>query len=267
MHLTQINIYPIKSLKGITLKEAKVEARGLQYDRRWMLTDLNGHFFTQREFPKMATIEVSVDADGLKVAAPGAGELKIGPGPDPRGAEMVQIWKDSTRAVAYGAEINGWFSSVLETDCRLVYMADEFRREVDPDFAIGDDIVSFADGYPFLVISENSLNDLNNKLEEPLPMNRFRPNLVVSGADAFAEHDWRKFSVGENIFYGVKPCKRCVITTIDQTSGEFTGKEPLKTLATYRDVPGGVIFGENLLSANPGGTIRVGDEVTVMEKK
>jgi uncharacterized protein YcbX len=267
MHLTQINIYPIKSLKGITLKEAKVEARGLQYDRRWMLTDLNGHFFTQREFPKMATIEVSVDADGLTAAAPGAGELKIGPRPNPRGAETVQIWKDSTQAVAYGAEINGWFSSVLETDCQLVYMADEFRREVDPAFAVADDIVSFADGYPFLVISENSLNDLNSKLEEPLPMNRFRPNLVVSGADAFAEHNWRKFSVGENIFYGVKPCKRCVITTIDQTSGEFTGNEPLKTLATYRDVPGGVIFGENLLSANPGGTIRVGDEVTVMEKK
>lgn len=267
MHLAQINIYPIKSLKGIGLKEAKVEPRGLQYDRRWMITDREAKFLTQREFPKMATIRISIGDRGLELSAPDSAGLTVDFAPKNGLAQTVTIWKDSPQALVYEDEVNDWFSRVLETPCQLVYMPDEFTRGVDPDFAVADDIVSFADGYPFLVIGEGSLNDLNGKLGEPLPMNRFRPNLVISGSEAFAEHGWRKFSVGENIFYGVKPCKRCVITTIDQDEGVFTGKEPLQTLATYRGVPGGVIFGENLLSANPGGIIRVGDEVTVLERK
>ncbi len=267
MHLAEINIYPIKSLKGISLKEAKVEPRGLQYDRRWMITDRNAKFLTQREFPKMATIRISIGDEGLELSAPDSDGLAVSFEPKNGREQTVTIWKDSPRALVYEDEVNDWFSRVLETPCQLVYMPDEFEREVDPDFAVADDIVSFADAYPFLVIGEGSLNDLNSKLEEPLPMNRFRPNLVVSGSEAFAEHEWRKFSVGENIFYGVKPSKRCVITTVDQDEGIFTGKEPLRTLATYRDVPGGVIFGENLLSANPGGIIRVGDDVSVIERK
>jgi uncharacterized protein YcbX len=267
MHLSQINIYPVKSLKGISLTEARVEGRGLQHDRRWMITDLDGKFFTQRELPKMATIETSITKDGLLLKAAGCGEINVGFGPDGRSEQTVEIWKDTPQALKYQNGVNKWLTEVLETDCQLVYMPDDLIRKVDPDFAVADDVVSFADGYPFLVISEGSLNDLNDKLEAPLPMNRFRPNLVVSGAKPFAEHDWRKFSVGENIFYGVKPCKRCVMTTIDQVEGVFTGKEPLKTLATYRSVPGGVIFGENLLVETPGGVIKVGDEVKAVEMK
>ncbi len=267
MHLSEINIYPVKSLKGISLKEARIEGRGLQYDRRWMITDGGGKFFTQRELPKMATIETSITADGLVLKAASHGEINAGFAPGERSEQTVEIWNDKPQALKYQNGVNKWLTEVLETDCQLVFMPDDFRREVDPNFAVADDVVSFADAYPFLVIGEGSLEDLNSKLEERLPMNRFRPNLVAAGAEPFEEHSWRKFSVGENIFYGVKPCKRCVITTVDQQLGEFTGKEPLKTLATYRGVPGGVIFGENLLSENPGGTIRVGDEIKVIEKK
>jgi uncharacterized protein YcbX len=267
MHLSQINIYPIKSLKGISLTEAMIGDRGLQYDRRWMITDKSGKFFTQRELPKMATITVSIGEDGLRLSAPGAHEVTVEFKPEDGKETSVTIWNDEPQALVYRNGINDWLSRVLETECQLVHMADEHRRDVEPERAINDDIVSFADAYPFLVISEASLEDLNSKLEEQLPMNRFRPNLVVSGATPFDEHNWRKFSVGENIFYGVKPCKRCVMTTIDQDRGEFTGKEPLKTLATYRGVPGGVIFGENLLAENPGGVVRVGDEIKVIEMK
>jgi uncharacterized protein YcbX len=267
MHLSQINIYPIKSLKGISLTEAMIGDRGLQYDRRWMITDKSGKFFTQRELPKMATITVSIAEDGLRLSAPGAPDVTVEFKPEDGRETSVTIWNDEPQALVYRNGINDWLSRVLETECQLVHMADEHRRSVEPDRAINDDIVSFADAYPFLVISEASLEDLNSKLEEQLPMNRFRPNLVVSGATPIDEHNWRKFSVGKNIFYGVKPCKRCVMTTIDQDSGEFTGKEPLKTLATYRGVPGGVIFGENLLAENPGGVVRVGDEIRVIESK
>lgn len=267
MHLSEIIIYPVKSLKGISLGEAKVEGRGLQYDRRWMITDRDGKFFTQRELPRMATIETSITSGGLLLKAPGQGEISAGFGPGERFEQTVEIWNDKPQALRYQNGVNEWLTQVLETDCQLVYMPDDFRREVDPNYAINDDVVSFADAGPFLIISEGSLEDLNSKLEEKLPMNRFRPNFVVSGVGAFDEHTWRKFTIGENLFYGIKPSKRCVMTTIDQERGEFTGKEPLKTLATYRAVSGGVIFGENLLSENPGGTVKVGDEVRVIEKK
>lgn len=267
MKLTEINIYPVKSLKGISLHEATVEGRGLQHDRRWMLTNSDGKFWTQRELPKMATITTAITDDGLVLSAPGNGEVSAGFGPENREEQTVEIWQDSPKALRYTNGINDWLRQVLDADVQLVYMHDDFRREVEPEYAVNDDIVSFADAYPFLVISEETLGFLNQKLEQPLPMNRFRPNLVVAGAEVHGEHNWRKFSVGENVFYGVKPCKRCVMTTVDQQSGEFTGKEPLKTLATYRSVPGGVIFGENLLIENPGGVIRVGDEVKVIESK
>jgi uncharacterized protein YcbX len=267
MHLAEISIYPVKSLKGIRLTEAVVEARGLQFDRRWMITDKDGKFFTQRELPKMATIMTGITDQGLVLAADGLGEINAGFGPLERVEQVVEVWDDKPRALKYENNVNEWLSQVLETDCQLVYMPDDTRRAAEITLKDNNDIVSFADAYPFLLISENSLNDLNGRLPEPLPMDRFRPNFVVSGAEAFDEHNWKKFSVGENIFYGVKACKRCVMTTIDQQSGELTGKEPLKTLATYRAVKGGVIFGENLLIENPGGVIRIGDEVKVIETK
>lgn len=279
MHISEINIYPIKSLKGISVDSAVVEERGLRYDRRWMLTNPDGMFMTQREFPAMALISVWIEDDGLGAAADRFGDVFIPFEPDSDRRQHVTIWQSICEGIVYGGALNEWFSDVLGTDCQLVYMPDDSRRSVNPRFDRGDEVVSFADGYPLMVISEASLEDLNARLDEPLPMNRFRPNLVVTGADAFEEDSWDRVRIGDAEFRSTKPCERCVITTVDQARGEFTGKEPLKTLASYRmakDVipdlydslgvgPNAVLFGQNLIAENSGAVINVGDEIEVIE--
>jgi len=288
MHISEINIYPIKSLKGISLDSAVVEERGLQYDRRWMLTTRDGMFFTQREFPRMATLSVWIEEDGsgLGVAADRFGDVFVPSQPDTGDKQQVTIWQSVCEGEVYGGALNEWFSDVIGTNCQLVYMPDQTRRSVNKRFDHGDDVVSFADGYPLMVLSEATLEDLNQRLSRdadksvrsPLPMNRFRPNLVVSGSTAFAEDAWDKVRIGEAVFRSTKPCERCVMTTVDQSIGEFTGKEPLKTLASYRmakDVmpdryeslgvgANAVLFGQNLIAESVGATVSVGDAVQVM---
>lgn len=305
MQISEINIYPIKSLKGISLDSSLVEERGLQYDRRWMLTDPAGMFFTQREVPRMATISVAVESGELRVASKTSGEMSIPFEPDTGDRQTVTIWQSVCEGLVYGGEVSEWFSDVLGTNCRLVYMPDSSRRGVNELFNSGNDIVSFADGYPLLVIGEASLADLNERLAnnfseipprhrsgdtppqkggelfEPLPMNRFRPNIVVYGSDAFAEDRWKSICVGEAIFRGTKPCERCVVTTVDQQLGKFDGKEPLKTLASYRlakmvmpdhlEALGlnetAVLFGQNLIAESAGATVNVGDRVEILESR
>ena len=268
MHLSEIYIYPVKSLKGISLSEAQVEDRGLRLDRRWMLVDDKNQFLTQREFPRMAIVNISVDRDSLTAAIEDSKKI-IPFFPNSNENASVKIWKSRVRARVYAAEINEWFSEMIGTKCRLVLMPEEVKRKVDPFYAVRKfkNIVSFADGYPFLLIGEGSLRDLNSKLETPLPMNRFRPNLVVKESQPFAEDGWKKIKIGEKIFHVVKPCDRCIITTVDQETGERNGKEPLKTLSTYRNRNGKVLFGQNLIAENPGASIRVGDKVEVIENK
>jgi len=288
MQISEINIYPIKSLKGITLDSATVEPRGLQHDRRWMLSTPDGMFFTQREFPRMALIEVGV-GDDLYVTAEGFGTLEIPLEPGTGNRQQVTIWQNICEGEIYSGVVSEWFSDVLGTDCQLVYMPDNTRREVNGLFNAGEDVVSFADGYPLLVIGEASLADLNRRMEEiqagrmpalQLPMNRFRPNIVVSGSNAYAEDDWGKIRIGDAVFRSSKPCERCVTTTVDQAKGKFDGKEPLKTLASYRMakdvIPNrlesfgmsetAVLFGQNLIPETTGVSISVGDKVAVMEK-
>ena len=278
MKISQINIYPIKSLKGISLNEAVIEKRGLQYDRRWMLVDENGVFFTQREFPKMATIAIDLNENSLEVSSDEFENLLIPNQPTTDEKIKVRVWQSICDAIVLENNINQWFSEVLQTNCRLVYMPDESEREVNPLFNQNDDIVSFADGYPFLIIGENSLVDLNSRLENEIPMNRFRPNFVVQNSDAFAEDNWKKLSIGNTIFRTTKLCERCVITTVDQNGGFFTGKEPLKTLVNYRlakDVfpdnfesfglgKNAVLFGQNLIAENFGETVKIGDDVKIL---
>lgn len=309
MQVSEINIYPIKSLKGISLDSATVEARGLRFDRRWMLTTPDGVFFTQREFPRMAAVTTAVTSDGLRVTSDRAGELNIPFEPDSGERQRVTVWQSVCDGLVYKGAVSEWFSDAIGTRCQLVYMPDASERHINPRFDRGEDIVSFADGYPLLVIGEASLADINKRLADnadlpprrgsrdtphnqggeqeseptgfrPLPMDRFRPNLVVSGTKAFAEDDWLRVRVGEAVFRSTKPCARCVITTVDQARGEFDGKEPLKTLATYRmakDVmperyaslglgPNDVLFGQNLVPENPGATVNVRDEVEVLER-
>ena len=278
MKISQINIYPIKSLKGISLNEAIIEKRGLQYDRRWMLVDDNSVFFTQREFPKMATMAISLNENGLEVSTDEFENLLLPYQPTTDEKIKVRVWQSICDAIVSENKINQWFSEVLQTNCRLVYMPDESEREVNPLFNQNDDIVSFADGYPFLIIGENSLVDLNSRLENEISMNRFRPNFVVQNSGAFAEDCWKKLSIGNTIFRATKPSERCVITTVDQNGGFFTGKEPLKTLANYRlakDVfpnnfesfgsdKNAVLFGQNLIAENFGEMVKIGDDVKIL---
>lgn len=269
MKLSEINIYPVKSLGGISLTETKVENRGLQFDRRWMLVDENNQFLTQRESPKMATLKVEIKAENLLISS-GGENISISIEPKRTETEKVKIWSSVCRAEIYEKEINQWFSSVLETNCKLALMTEKSQRKVNYHYAVrATDTVSFADAYPFLLIGENSLADLNSRLSQPLPMNRFRPNFVVSGAEAFAEDDWKKIRIGTTNFHLVKPCARCVITTIDQATGISGGTEPLKTLAKYRIPPRSVkkkiLFGQNLIAENAGEILRVGETVEILE--
>lgn len=271
MFLSEINIYPIKSLRGISLQMAKIERRGLEFDRRWMLIDENNKFMTQREFPKMATLEVKIMENALQISSDGE-KLLVPFGVETKRAEKVQIWQNRCAAEIYEKPVNEWFSDVLETNCRLALMPEETRRKVNYFYAVRkDDHVSFADAYPFLLIGESSLDALNTRLESKLPMNRFRPNLVVSGAEAFAEDGWKRIKIGTEIFHVVKPCARCVITTIEQSKGEKQGVEPLKTLATFRipkrSLKKKILFGQNLIAEREGEVLKVGDKIEVLETK
>jgi uncharacterized protein YcbX len=279
MKISEINIYPIKSLGGISLNESIVEKRGLRFDRRWMLVDENADLITQREFSKMATISVEILDDGLRVSTKDFDSLEIPYKPNFPETIKVRVWDSFCPALVLENNINEWFSEVLQTKARLVYMPDETKREINKTFNAGGEIVSFADGYPLLVINENSLKTLNEKLEKKIPMNRFRPNLVVEGAEGFSEDVWKKIKIGKTVFRATKPCARCVITTIDQQTGISDIKEPLKTLAKFRKAlevypnnyeklgldKNSVLFGQNLVAENTGEIIKFGDEIVVIE--
>ena len=269
MRISEINIYPIKSLKGISMTEAEVEDRGFEHDRRWMLVDENNKFITQREFPVMARIDVSIGIEGLGITFEGDRIFVPAVPPANGKPKRVTVWDSSVKSEFYPEDIYKWFSEILGIKCRLAAMTEISDRKVSPFYAVRKfkDVVSFADGYPYLLIGQGSLMDLNARLVQPVPMNRFRPSLVVEGSDPFAEDTWKRIRVGSTEFHIVKPCGRCVMTTIDQSRGEKTGTEPLKTLASYRTKRGKVLFGQNLIAEAPGGTVRVGDEIEVLEFK
>jgi uncharacterized protein len=263
--VSALYLYPIKSCAGIPLEVAEIGPRGIQGDRAFMLVDSSGRFITQREQPCMALIHPEIGKDGgLTVKAPGMPALDIIVN-DTGKRYKVGIWKDTCIGVDQGDVITDWFSTFLETPCRLVWMPEDYIRRVDTRYAVGEqDQVGFADGYPFLLISEASLDDLNARMQYPLPMNRFRPNIVVHGTLPYAEDTWREIRIGQMIFRIVKSCARCEIPTTDQDTAT-RGKEPLRTLATYRQAIRGVMFGQNLLHENEG-TIRVGDTVEIVEE-
>lgn len=260
--LSRINIYPIKSAAGISLDTSEVDDRGLRHDRRWMLVDEEGVFLSQRRLPRMALIRVSLHSDGLAVDAPGMPALSVPFEPVDGDPIQAKIWSDETTVLPVGEEADQWFGGFLGARCRLVYLPESSVRIVRQDYGRSGDQVGLADGFPFLLISEASLENLNGRLEKPLPMNRFRPNLVVRSCPAHAEDRWSRIRIGEMEFRVVKPCARCAIPTIDQqTAGR--GKEPLRTLATYRRFSGKVLFGQNLIHDSTG-TLKVGDPLEVV---
>jgi MOSC domain-containing protein len=258
--LTGITIYPVKGTAGISLRKAHVQERGLEWDRRCMVVDSQNTCMTQRVFPRLALIRVAVEEHGLVVSAAGMQPHRL-PIPD-AGSISVRVWDDTVDALTFSGETDKWFSTFLRTPCRLVYMPDSTRRMVDPSRTPAGQVVSFADAYPFLILSEESLDLLNRKLPGPVSMNRFRPNIVVAGCDPHGEDSWHHISIGSAEFLIVKPCARCVVTTVEQETA-IKGQEPLRTLATYRQFEGKVLFGENMISTVHG-TITVGDPVTVL---
>ena len=265
--LTGLSIYPVKGLKAVDLEAAEVEPWGLAHDRRWMIVDPQGQFITQRQDPRLALLSVGLLPAGIRLSLPGKGAIDIAlPPPDTEQIEVF-VWRDRVIATPGGAHADSWLTEVLGWPCRLVYMSNPDRaRPVDPDFGAADDRVSFADGFPILATAQASLGDLNARLDESVPMNRFRPNLVVSGGDAWAEDKWRRVRIGSVVFRAVKDCARCIVTTIDQVTSEKSPlNEPIRTLATFRRKAGGrIIFGQNLVP-DGGGVLRIGDRVTPLD--
>lgn len=260
MILDAISIYPVKGLRGIAVQEATVEPWGLQGDRRWMVVDSGGRYLTQRDLPGMARVAAVPDPGGITLSADGMAPLHI---PVPRAPVEVLVWRDQVAAQEAGPDSAAWLSRALGHPCRLVHMGDPAAaRGVDPRYARPEDRVSFADGFPVLAVNAASLDDLNAHLAQPVPMDRFRTNLVVSGAPAWVEDGWASLHVGPVPFRGPKTCGRCVVVTTDQATGARPrDREPLRTLAAFRrGGDGRVIFGMNLI---PDGTgrIAVGMEV------
>lgn len=270
LSISEIWIYPIKSLGGIRLREALLMERGLQLDRRYMLLDAKGQFMTQRKISGMALLEVSLGHDHLQVRHrhKDLTPLILPLEPDlhlTNESLQAPIWDDSSLAFLLCKEANEWFSEALEMPCQLVYMPETGDRTATGTTSGRLQKVSFADSYPILITGQASLNDLNGRLKDPISMRRFRPNLVFSGGTPFEEDAWHAFKAGQNTFWAEKPCARCILTTLDPDTAQ-KGKEPLATLATYRKWNNKILFGQNLMF-EPGGSIREGDRIEILSRK
>ncbi|MBI2332741.1 MAG: MOSC domain-containing protein [Chloroflexi bacterium] len=262
--VSTLTYYPVKACRGFDVPTSNIGRMGLEHDRRMMVVTPEGTFLTQREYPRLALITPTLHNEALTLSAPNYDSLQLGiqksgaPAP-------VEIWSSKgVDAIDQGDEAAAWLSNWLGTSVRLVHIADGFKRRLNPNYAINaDDHTGFADGYPILIISEESLQDLNSRLDSPLPMNRFRPNLVVKGCEPFAEDTWKRIRIGGVEMALVKPCPRCVVTTIDKET-LAKSKEPLKTLEKFRRHELGAIFGMNTIPLNEG-NVEVGMSVEILE--
>jgi uncharacterized protein YcbX len=262
--LAELNCYPVKSCRGFDAARMALDARGLNYDRLWMVVGPSGDFLSQRRHARMALVRTAIDdASELVLSAPGRPDLRIPLEVARAELRTVQCWGYDCLALDEGPESAEWLSDFLATPARLVRMVDDFERIVDARFAPDKAVTAFSDGFPLLLVSEASLEELNRRLDEPLPMNRFRPNLVVKGCEPFAEDGWKRLRIAGIELEVCKPCSRCVVTTIDQATGE-RGPEPLRTLAAFRRKGNKVLFGQNLVHRGQG-PLAVGDGVEVLE--
>jgi uncharacterized protein YcbX len=250
IRVTELNLYPVKSMRGFSPPRAFLHRWGFAGDRRWMLVTPAGLFLTQREHPALATLAPALTPHGIRLSAPGLGEIEaLADGP----AIQVTIWQDMVAAETCAPAVDAFVTSALGVPCRLVHLGDPARRKLKAKYREGDETVAFADGFPVLLGAASSLADLNARLPAPVRMNRFRPNIVIEGAEAWAEDCWRVVRIGGVRFRVAKPCDRCVTTTVEQETGARPDKsEPLRTLATFRRTPQGVMFGQNLVPLNEG---------------
>ena len=257
--LAAIHVYPVKSCGGVGVSAWKLDALGLEHDRRWMLVDAVGGAVTQRDRPALSRTRTAIEADVIRVEAPGVAPLSLPLVPAGGDRLDVTLWEWNGSGIAASPEGDAWFSDLLGERVRLLYCPPTEGQEVNPRYAPTPARAGFSDGFPLLLIGQGSLDELNRRLPAPVPMNRFRPNLVVSGIEPFAEDVWRGFQVGSVAMSVVKGCDRCTFTTIDQDTGQ-KGAEPLRTLATFRKWDGKVWFGQNVVHRSAG-EIRVGEAV------
>ena len=263
MRLSGLFIYPVKGMRGVALPEAAVESCGLGSDRRWMVVDAQGGFLSQRQVPALARFSAAVEPCGLRLDLDGSCIRVERPAPDGKRVSVV-VWRSRVHAACAGSRANSWLSSRLQRRCRLVFLDDPQARPIEPAYAEPGETVSFADGFPVLLASEASLARLNAAVEQPVGMDRFRPNLVIEGADAWAEDDWQRLRIGRVTFRGAKRCTRCVVVTTDQRHGTIDHPgEPLGTLARLNRRPEGVVFGRNLVPLGVG-RLRLGDPVEIL---
>ncbi len=271
MQITGLYTYPVKGLAGVSLSAANLESRGLAYDRRWMLVDEESVFISQREVPQMALLQPEITASELVLHA---AHLVIEPLHIPLKEKtsssqiQVQIWDDICTAQEVSQTANKWLSKVLGVACKLVYMPDASIRPLNAKYGLEGEMVGFADSCPLLVVGEASLADLNERLEQPVSMDRFRPNIVFSGGQPYEEESWKSFQIGEVNLRGIRSCARCQVITIDQQSAKV-GAEPLRTLSTYRRQGNKVLFGLHASLAQAGENsstlLRVGDGISIKE--
>jgi len=266
LKVTAINIYPVKGLPAISLNTSEVLAAGLEFDRRWMLVDEKGIFISQRNTALLSQFTIAQNKLGFIIGYPSLNQNLQIPFFSSGNPIPVKVWEDEIIASHFSDNADNWFSQILEINCRLVCMLGNVVRPIEANYNSGNDQVSFADGFPILMIGEESLNELNQKLESPILMDRFRPNIVFAGGIAFYEDEIAAFSVGSNQFVAVKPCARCQVTTINQQNG-IMEIEPLKTLSTYRKINNKIMFGQNVIPKNTNGLISIGDELIVHSHK
>ncbi len=258
--LTEIWIYPVKGLGGIRLSSSRVMEKGLQYDRRWMLVNERNTFMTQRDSSTLSLFKLSIQDVAFKVMFRDDAILLPFVHPVIHKPIETAVWGDSVTTFEVSKAHSEWFSQRLGIECKLVSFPEENPRPVAADYKINNEQVSLADGYPLLIIGQSSLDDLNGRLTSPVPINRFRPNLVFTGGAPFEEDNWKQFTIGKNRFAGVKPCARCIVPTINQDTGEKE-REPLVTLSRYRKRDTEIYFGQNVLAIDQH-EINVGDEIT-----
>lgn len=260
--ISELAIYPVKSLGQISVEKVSVERFGFNMDRRWMVVDTDGQMITQRKKSRMCLIQPSLDENHLRLHAAGMPQLDVVCSAD-QARCSVSVWDDQCMALDCGDEAAAWLSQFLETQCRLVFFPEDEIRQVDPTYAQPGDCTAFSDGFPVLLISQASLDDLNRRLKAPVQMRRFRPNLVVSGCEPFAEDEWKQIRVGQVIFRIVKPCSRCVIPNIDPDTAEKSA-EPTRTLSRFRRRENKIFFGQNLI-ADSVGELQPGMPIEILE--
>jgi MOSC domain-containing protein len=265
LSLSELRVYPVKSCRGLSLEASPVDRFGLQLDRAFMVVGAgDGRFVSQREEPRLALVGVELSAEALTLSAAGKGSVRIGLASLGGARRPVEVWRHRGDGIDQGDAAAGWLSELLGRPLRLVRTPPEHARRVNPERAPEPAWTSFSDGYPFLVLSEASLAALNQRLARPLPMDRFRPNLVVQGSEPHAEDSWRRIRIGALELVLVKPCERCAVTTVNPATGARSGPEPLLTLARYRRSAGAVLFGQNAVARGTG-QLAVGMPVEVLE--